>query len=87
MTFSERFEGAPQGLEPVSSSGIAGSVKWCRLWDSDCTVEGDRAHLAGGEGRPDWPYDWDVREASLTDIASHQIDQFLWSTGSTIPPK
>ena len=45
--------------------------------------EGDRAHLAGGAGRPDWFYDHDRFGGIITDIASHQIDQFLWFTGST----
>ena len=44
--------------------------------------EGDRAHLAGGEGRPDWFYDPARTGGILTDIASHQIDQFLWFTDS-----
>ena len=44
--------------------------------------EGDRAHLAGGAGRPDWFYDRDRTGGILTDIASHQIDQFLWFTGA-----
>ena len=45
--------------------------------------EGDREHLAGGAGRPDWFYDSDRFGGILTDIASHQIDQFLWFTGAT----
>jgi predicted dehydrogenase len=44
--------------------------------------EGDRAHLAGGEGRPDWFYDRARTGGIITDIASHQIDQFLWFTGA-----
>jgi predicted dehydrogenase len=44
--------------------------------------EGDRAHLAGGEGRPEWFYDRDRTGGIITDIASHQIDQFLWFTGA-----
>jgi predicted dehydrogenase len=44
--------------------------------------EGDRAHLAGGEGRPEWFYDHNRTGGIITDIASHQIDQFLWFTGA-----
>jgi predicted dehydrogenase len=44
--------------------------------------EGDRAHLAGGQGRPEWFYDRDRTGGILTDIASHQFDQFLWFTGA-----
>jgi predicted dehydrogenase len=45
--------------------------------------EGDRARLPGGPGRPDWFYDRSRFGGIITDIASHQIDQFLWFTGST----
>ena len=54
----------------------------CRPWGWART-ERDRAHLAGGAGRPDWFYDHDRFGGILTDIASHQIDQFLWFTGAT----
>ena len=40
-----------------------------------------QAHLAGGSGRPDWFYDLSTYGGILNDIASHQIDQFLWFTG------
>jgi predicted dehydrogenase len=43
---------------------------------------GDRGHLGGGGGRPDWFYDEKRYGGILADIASHQIDQFLWFTGS-----
>ena len=45
--------------------------------------EGDRAHLAGGQGRPEWFYDRGRTGGIITDIASHQIDQFLYYTGSS----
>jgi predicted dehydrogenase len=44
--------------------------------------ERDAAHLSGGSGRPDWFYDISTFGGILNDIASHQIDQFLWLTGS-----
>jgi len=36
-----------------------------------------------GTGRPDWFYDMDAVGGIIVDIASHQIDQFLFYTGST----
>jgi predicted dehydrogenase len=45
--------------------------------------EVDRSHLSGAAGRPDWFYDRTATGGILTDIASHQIDQFLWFTGAT----
>ena len=66
----------------MSWSAPDGSGGWSRPWVWDPTEEGDRAHLAGGAGRPDWFYDAARTGGILTDIASHQIDQFLWFTGS-----
>ena len=47
------------------------------------TPRGRPVHLAGGAGRPDWSYDHDRFGGIITDIASHQIDQFLWLAGAT----
>ena len=68
--------------KPDSWFERGGSGGSCRPWDSDPHREGDRAHLAGGEGRPEWFYDRDRTGGIITDIASHQIDQFLWFTGA-----
>ena len=45
--------------KPESWSERGGSGGSCRPWVSDPHREGDRAHLAGGEGRPEWFYDRD----------------------------
>ncbi len=81
VTFSERFE-----VPAVTRAGQL--VKEGRIGQVVQTLglgphrEGDRAHLSGGAGRPDWFYDEDRYGGILVDIASHQIDQFLWFTGS-----
>ena len=81
VTFSERFE-----VRCVTKAGQL--VRDGRIGQVVQTLglgphrEGDRAHLAGGEGRPDWFYDRARTGGILTDIASHQIDQFLWFTGA-----
>jgi len=82
VTFSERF-----GVKCVTRAGEL--VRDGRIGTVVQTLGvgphriGDRAHLAGGAGRPEWFYDKARYGGILTDIASHQIDQFLWFTGST----
>ncbi|MBA8795904.1 putative dehydrogenase [Friedmanniella endophytica] len=81
VTFSERF-----GVRCVTRAGeIARSGRIGRVVQTlglGPHREGDRGHLAGGAGRPDWFYDENRFGGILVDIASHQIDQFLWFTGS-----
>ena len=81
VTFSERFEVrcAIKAGELVRAGRIGRVVQTLGLGPHR---EGDRAHLAGGEGRPDWFYDRERTGGIITDIASHQIDQFLFYTGS-----
>ena len=82
VTFSERFEVpcVTKAGEIVRSGRIGEVVQTLGLGPHR---EGDRAHIAGGAGRPDWFYEEEQFGGILTDIASHQIDQFLWFTGST----
>jgi predicted dehydrogenase len=81
VTFSERFEVrcASKAGQLVRAGRIGRVVQTLGLGPHR---EGDRAHLAGGKGRPEWFYDRDRTGGILTDIASHQIDQFLWFTGA-----
>ena len=81
VTFSERFEVrcVARAGELVRSGRIGRVVQTLGLGPHR---EGDRAHLAGGAGRPDWFYDRRRYGGILADIASHQVDQFLWFTGS-----
>jgi predicted dehydrogenase len=80
ITFSERFEVrcAIKAEQLVREGRIGRVVQTLGLGPHR---EGDRAHLAGGAGRPDWFYDRDRTGGIITDI-SHQIDQFLWFTGA-----
>lgn len=82
VTFSERFEvpAVTRAGELVRSGRIGKVVQTLGLGPHRI---GDRAHLAGGSGRPEWFYDPARCGGILTDIASHQIDQFLWLTGSS----
>jgi len=82
VTFSERFEvrSVTRAGELVRAGRIGQVVQTIGLGPHR---EGDRAHLSGGAGRPDWFYDRNRFGGIIVDIASHQFDQFLWFTGST----
>jgi predicted dehydrogenase len=82
VTFSERFKVrcVARAGELVRAGRIGQVVQTLGLGPHR---EVDRDHLAGGAGRPDWFYDHDRFGGIITDIASHQIDQFLWFTGAT----
>jgi predicted dehydrogenase len=81
VSFSERFESrcAAKAGELIGQGRIGRVVQTLGLGPHR---EGDRAHLAGGDGRPDWFYDHTRFGGIITDIGSHQIDQFLFYTGS-----
>ena len=81
VTFSERFEVrcAIKAAQLVREGRIGQVVQTLGLGPHR---EGDRAHLAGGKGRPEWFYDRNRTGGIITDVASHQIDQFLWFTGT-----
>jgi predicted dehydrogenase len=56
-------------------------------WKASHTVVG-RVHRGHGDagvggGRPDWFWNPDLYGGILCDIGSHQVDQFLYYTGST----
>jgi len=80
VTFSERFEVpcVTRAGELVRAGRIGPVVQTLGLGPHRVG-----SHLAGGSGRPDWFYDRQRYGGILCDIASHQIDQFLWFTGST----
>jgi predicted dehydrogenase len=82
VTFSERFEvpAVARAGELVRAGRIGRVVQTLGLGPHRI---GDRGHLAGQGGRPAWFYDPSRYGGILTDIASHQIDQFLWFTGAT----
>lgn len=80
VTFSERFEvpAVARAGELVGQGCIGQVVQTLGLGPHRVG-----SHLAGGQTRPDWFYDPVRYGGILTDIASHQIDQFLWFTGSS----
>lgn len=79
--FSERFEvPAVARAGELARSGAIGTV--VQTLGLGPHREGDKAHLSGGAGRPEWFYRPQTYGGIIVDIASHQIDQFLWFTGS-----
>ena len=44
---------------------------------------GSDAHAGGASGRPEWFWEPELYGGILCDIGSHQVDQFLYYTGST----
>lgn len=79
VTFSERFEvrAVARAGELVRQGRIGRVVQTLGLGPHRIG-----SHLAGGSARPDWFYDPARYGGILADIASHQIDQFLWFTGA-----
>ncbi len=75
IDFSERFEvpAVTKAAELVAEGAIGRVIQ---------TI-GIGPHRLNLNTRPDWFYERDRFGGILTDIASHQIDQFLFFTGST----
>ncbi|MBF9030582.1 Gfo/Idh/MocA family oxidoreductase [Rhodobacterales bacterium HKCCE3408] len=75
IDFSERFEvpAVTRAAELVAEGAIGRVVQ----------TLGIGPHRLNRDTRPDWFFDRDAYGGILTDIASHQIDQFLFFTGST----
>ncbi len=75
IDFSERFEvpAATRAAELVAQGAIGKVVQTVGLGP----------HRLNRPSRPDWFFDEAQYGGILTDIASHQIDQFLFFTGST----
>lgn len=74
IDFSERFEvpAVTRAAELVAEGAIGKVVQTVGLGP----------HRLNRASRPDWFFERDAYGGILTDIASHQIDQFLFFTGS-----
>jgi predicted dehydrogenase len=75
VDFSERFEvpSVTKATELVQAGAIGKVVQ----------TLGQGPHRLNRATRPDWFFERDAYGGILVDIASHQIDQFLFFTGST----
>ena len=74
IDFSERFEvpAVTRAAELVAEGAIGKVVQ----------TLGIGPHRLNRDSRPDWFFDRDAYGGIITDIGSHQIDQFLFFTGS-----
>jgi predicted dehydrogenase len=82
IMYSERLEvkAAVKAGELVKSGAIGQVIQTVNLAPHQITQKGGDA--GGGSGRPDWFWVPAKYGGILTDIGSHQVDQFLYYTGS-----
>ena len=75
VNFSERFEvpAATKASELVEAGAIGRVIQTVNL----------APHKQNLRTRPPWYFERERYGGILTDIGSHQVDQFLWYTGST----
>ncbi len=75
IDFSERFEvpAVTRATELIEKGAIGRVIQ----------TLGIGPHRLNRDSRPDWFFDREAYGGILVDIASHQIDQFLFFTGST----
>jgi predicted dehydrogenase len=83
IMYSERLEvkAAVKAGELVQSGAIGKVVQTVNL--APHQIFQKHGDAGGGSGRPAWFWDPDQYGGILTDIGSHQVDQFLFYTGST----
>jgi predicted dehydrogenase len=82
ILYSERLEvkAAVKAGELVQAGAIGKVIQTINIAPHQ-VVQG-KGDAGGGTGRPEWFWDTDNYGGILTDIGSHQVDQFLFYTGS-----
>ena len=83
IMYSERLEvkAAVKAGELVQAGAIGRVIQTINIAPHQITQSGGDA--GGGSGRPDWFWEPGLYGGILCDIGSHQVDQFLYYTGST----
>jgi predicted dehydrogenase len=83
IMYSERLEvkAAVRAGELVQAGAIGKVIQTTNIAPHQIVQAGGDA--GGASGRPDWFWDPEKYGGILTDIGSHQVDQFLFYTGST----
>ena len=83
IMYSERLEvkAAVHAGELVHSGAIGKVIQTINIAPHQI-IQG-KGDAGGGSGRPEWFWDPELYGGILTDIGSHQVDQFLFYTGST----
>jgi len=83
IMYSERLEvrAAVKAGELIQSGAIGQVIQTINI--APHQIHQGKGDAGGGGGRPDWFWDPDLYGGILCDIGSHQVDQFLYYTGST----
>jgi len=83
IMYSERLEvkAAVKAGELIQAGAIGRVIQTINL--APHQVFQKHGDAGGGSGRPDWFWNPELYGGILCDIGSHQIDQFLYYTGST----
>jgi predicted dehydrogenase len=83
IMYSERLEvkAAVKAGELIKAGAIGRVIQTINIAPHQITQK--RGDAGGGTGRPEWFWDPDLYGGILCDIGSHQVDQFLYYTGST----
>ncbi|HEY4378842.1 MAG TPA: Gfo/Idh/MocA family oxidoreductase [Acidobacteriaceae bacterium] len=83
IMYSERLEvkAAVRAGELVQAGAIGKVIQTINIAPHQIIQKGGDA--GGGSGRPDWFWEPEKYGGILCDIGSHQVDQFLFYTGST----
>ncbi len=85
IMYSELLEvkGAIKAGELVRAGAIGKVIQTVNLAPHQIVQGGGNAGNGGADPRPDWFWKPELYGGILTDIGSHQVDQFLFYTGST----
>ena len=84
ILYSERFEvkAAVKAGDLVKAGAIGKVIQTINIAPHQVVQHGVDPYAGGGGGRPEWFWDPARYGGILTDIGSHQVDQFLYYTGS-----
>jgi predicted dehydrogenase len=85
ILYSERLEvkAAVKAGELVKAGAIGRVIQTINIAPHQVVQHGVDPYAGGAGGRPEWFWDPARYGGILTDIGSHQVDQFLYYTGST----
>jgi predicted dehydrogenase len=85
ILYSERLEvkAAVKAGELVQAGAIGRVIQTINIAPHQIVQKGTDPYAGGAGGRPDWFWDPVKFGGILCDIGSHQVDQFLFYTGST----